>query len=67
MIVGVMASGKEPLEDQVKRLANDVGTAIAELGYHLLTGGGGGLMKAVGKAFLKKKRNFWLQIDQPGS
>jgi hypothetical protein len=40
MIVGVMASGKkEPLEDEEKRLANEVGTAIAELGY--LTGGGG--------------------------
>ena len=57
MIVGVMASGKkEPLEDEEKRLANEVGTAIAELGYHLLTGGGGGSMEAVGQAFLKKKR-----------
>jgi predicted Rossmann-fold nucleotide-binding protein len=59
MIVGVMASGKkEPLEDEEKRLANEVGTAIAELGYHLLTGGGGGSMRAVGQAFLKKKRNL---------
>jgi predicted Rossmann-fold nucleotide-binding protein len=45
MIVGVMASGKkEPLEDEEKRLANEVGTAIAELGY--LTGGGGVLRAA---------------------
>ena len=66
MIVGVMASGKEePLEDEEKRLANEVGTAIAELGYHLLTGGGGGSMEAVGKVFLKKKRKLWLRIDQP--
>jgi len=59
MIVGVMASGKkEPLEDEEKRLANKVGTAIAELGYHLLTGGGGGSMEAVGQAFLEKKRKL---------
>ena len=56
MIVGVMASGKkEPLKDEEKRLANEVGTAIAELGYHLLTGGGGGSMEVVGQAFLEKK------------
>ena len=59
MIVGVMASGKEePLEDEEKRLANEVGTAIADLGYHLLTGGGGGSMEAVGQAFLKEKRKL---------
>ena len=41
MIVGVMASGKkEPLDHEEKRLANEVGTEIAELGYDLLTGGG---------------------------
>lgn len=59
MIVGVMASGKkEPLEDEEKRLANELGTAIAELGYHLLTGGGGGSMAAVGKAFLEQKQKL---------
>jgi len=59
MIVGVMASGKkEPLEDEEKRLANEVGTAIAELGYHLLTGGGGGLMETVGQAFLSSKQEL---------
>ncbi len=58
-IVGVMASGKgEPLEDEEERLASEVATAIAELGYHLLTGGGGGLMTAVGQAFLDKKRKL---------
>ena len=35
-----------------------VGSAIAELGFHLLTGGGGGLMTAVGKAFLDGKRKL---------
>jgi predicted Rossmann-fold nucleotide-binding protein len=59
MIVGVMASGKkEPLEDEEKRLANELGTAIAELGYHLLTGGGGGSMAAVGMAFLEQKQKL---------
>jgi predicted Rossmann-fold nucleotide-binding protein len=59
MIVGVMASGKkELLEDEEKRLANELGTAIAELGYHLLTGGGGGSMAAVGKAFLEQKQKL---------
>ena len=57
MIVGVMGSGKE-LEHEEKRLAGEVGTAIAEVGYHLLTGGGGGSMEAVGQAFLKKKRKL---------
>jgi predicted Rossmann-fold nucleotide-binding protein len=48
-----------------KRLANEVGTAIAELGYHLLTGGGGGSMEAVGQAFLEKKRKL-LEANRPG-
>jgi predicted Rossmann-fold nucleotide-binding protein len=52
-----MGSGKE-LEREEKRLAREVGTAIAKLGYHLLTGGGGGSMEAVGEAFLKKSANF---------
>ena len=59
MIVGVMASGKkEPLEDEDKRLANELCTAIAKLGYHLLTGGGGGSMAAVGMAFLEQKQKL---------
>jgi len=57
IVVGVMGSGKE-LEHEEKRLAREVGTAIAKLGYHLLTGGGGGSMEAVGEAFLKKSANF---------
>jgi|GraSoiStandDraft_4_1057263.scaffolds.fasta_scaffold41148_2 predicted Rossmann-fold nucleotide-binding protein len=57
IVVGVMGSGKE-LEREEKRLAREVGTAIAKLGYHLLTGGGGGSMEAVGQAFLKKKRKL---------
>src|SRR5438874_7431929 len=65
MIVGVMASGKnERLDDEQRRLAREVGTAIAKLGYHLLTGGGGGLMKAVGQAFLNEKRKL-LKAKRP--
>jgi predicted Rossmann-fold nucleotide-binding protein len=63
MIVGVMASGRR-LKDEEERLADEVGTAIAELGYHLLTGGGGGSMEAVGQAFLKKKREL-VQENRP--
>ncbi len=44
MIVGVMASGDESLAKKHGGLAKQVGSAIAELGFHLLTGGGGGLM-----------------------
>jgi predicted Rossmann-fold nucleotide-binding protein len=65
MIVGVMASGKkEALDDEGKRLAKEVGSAIAELGFHLLTGGGGGLMEAVGQAFLDKKQEL-LKANKP--
>jgi predicted Rossmann-fold nucleotide-binding protein len=58
MIVGVMASGDESLASKHKSLANEVGSIVAELRFHLLTGGGGGLMKAVGQAFLDKKRDI---------
>jgi predicted Rossmann-fold nucleotide-binding protein len=54
-----MASGKtKPLDDEERHLAREVGTAIAELGFHLLTGGGDGLMAAVGQAFLNEKRKL---------
>lgn len=46
-IVGVMGSGSEPHED----LSGPVGRLVAENGWHLLTGGGGGVMEAVAKAF----------------
>lgn len=46
-IVGVMGSGSEPHED----LSLPVGRMIAENGWHLLTGGGGGVMEAVARAF----------------
>jgi predicted Rossmann-fold nucleotide-binding protein len=58
MIVGVMASGHELLATKHDDLAKQVGRAIARLGFHLLTGGGGGLMSAVGRAFLDEKRKI---------
>jgi predicted Rossmann-fold nucleotide-binding protein len=62
-IVGVMASGDELLAKKYEGLAKQVGSAIAELGFDLLTGGGGGLMKAVGQVFLDKKQEI---LDQNG-
>lgn len=49
MIVGVMGSGTEPHED----LAVPVGRAVAENGWHLLTGGGGGVMEAAARGFCR--------------
>ncbi len=63
-IVGVMASGDESLAKKHAGLAKQVGSAIAELGFHLLTGGGGGLMEIVGRAFLDKERKL-LKANQP--
>lgn len=46
-IVGVMGSGTEPHVEK----AQAVGRLLAELGVHLLTGGGGGVMASVSQAF----------------
>jgi len=46
-VVGVMGSGTESHED----LAAPLGRAIAENGWHLLTGGGAGTMTATSRAF----------------
>ena len=47
-IVGVMGSG----QDRYEEIARPVGMTIARLGYHLLTGGGGGVMAAVSEFFV---------------
>jgi predicted Rossmann-fold nucleotide-binding protein len=57
-IVGVMASGDDSLRNEHRNLAKEVGSTIAKLGFHLLTGGGDGLMKVVGQAFLDEKRKL---------
>lgn len=46
-IVGVMGSGRERYEE----LAAPLGVWLARQGYHLLTGGGQGVMAAVSEAF----------------
>jgi uncharacterized protein (TIGR00725 family) len=46
-IVGVMGSGTTSHEDRASRL----GRWLAKQGVHLLTGGGGGVMTSVSKAF----------------
>lgn len=46
-IVGVMGSGQDSHEE----LAGPVGKLIAESGCHLLTGGAGGVMASVSRAF----------------
>jgi uncharacterized protein (TIGR00725 family) len=50
-IVGVMGSGREPHEAR----ASALGAFLAEAGYHLLTGGGGGVMASVSQAFAETK------------
>jgi predicted Rossmann-fold nucleotide-binding protein len=66
-IVGVMASGDESVAKKRQDLAQQVGTTIAELGFHLLTGGGDGLMAAVGQAFLDGKRQLLKTKRQAGN
>ncbi len=46
-IVGVMGSGTHEHDE----CARPLGALIASLGVHLLTGGGGGVMRAVSRAF----------------
>ena len=48
--VGVMGSGTAEHDE----LAHDVGELIADLGVNLLTGGGGGVMTAVSRAFVAR-------------
>ncbi|MAC18275.1 MAG: hypothetical protein CMJ23_01110 [Phycisphaerae bacterium] len=46
-VVGVMGSG----DDSHEEIAVPLGAAIARAGWHLLTGGGGGVMASVGRGF----------------
>ena len=47
-VIGVMGSGTKRYADRASR----VGAWIARSGYHLLTGGGAGVMDAVAEAFV---------------
>lgn len=51
-IVGVMGSGDDSFAAHL-HLAVQVGRWIAHQGWHLLTGGGGGMMAAVSQAFFE--------------
>jgi len=48
-IIGVMGSGAAPHRERAEVL----GRLVARLGAHLLTGGGGGVMAAVSRAFVE--------------
>lgn len=57
-IVGVMGSGSA-IDADLERRAAAVGTLVAKLGCHLLTGGGAGVMAAAARAFTSVR-------DRPG-
>ena len=57
-IIGVLGSGTERHE----QLAEPLGTWIAQQGFHLLTGGGGGAMAAVCQAFVAVPDHLGLTI-----
>jgi predicted Rossmann-fold nucleotide-binding protein len=67
MVVGVMTSHADSLAKKHATLAETIGSTIANMRFHLLTGGGSGLMKAVGQAFLNKKQNLSLDNEQTGN
>lgn len=48
-IIGVMGSGTEDFPE----LTQPLGALLAQMNVHLLTGGGGGTMTGVGKAFVE--------------
>lgn len=57
-IIGVMGSGAEPHADK----AEAVGHWLARAGVHLLTGGGGGVMESVSRAFFETRKRQGLVI-----
>lgn len=57
-VVGVMGSGQDPHPE----LAAIVGRAVAEGGFHLLTGGGAGVMASVSKAYVETPGRFGLSL-----
>ena len=57
-VVGVMGSGREPHTERAQR----VGEWIAQAGYHLLTGGGAGVMAAAAEAFVRVPQRRGLAI-----
>jgi len=63
-IVGVIGSGSDPHS----HLAEPLGRLLADEGVHLLTGGGGGVMTSVSRAFASKPQRRGMIIGiLPGS
>ncbi len=69
-IVGVFGSGSNPHLEQ----SNELGVWLASLNVHLLTGGGGGVMLAVSRAFAGARNRTGLvigiipgQVDESGN
>jgi uncharacterized protein (TIGR00725 family) len=60
-IVAVFGSGKA-IDAERERLAQSVGTMVAGLGAHLLTGAGYGVMAAVAQGFVAVERRSGLSI-----
>jgi uncharacterized protein (TIGR00725 family) len=58
-IIGIMGSGGELTNP---KRAEDTGRRVAELGFHLLTGGGGGVMEAASRGFASVKSRRGLAI-----
>jgi uncharacterized protein (TIGR00725 family) len=56
--IGVMGSGTDEHDD----LARPLGTLLAHLGVNLLTGGGPGVMTAVGRAFIRARHERGISI-----
>ena len=57
-VVGVLGSGSDPCETQ----ARELGIWLATIGVHLLTGGGGGVMESVSRAFCSEQGRKGLSI-----
>lgn len=57
-VIGVMGSG----DDAHAELAAPLGRWLAELGVHLVTGGGGGVMQSVSRAFCEVRPRSGLSI-----
>jgi uncharacterized protein (TIGR00725 family) len=56
--IGVLGSGS----DEHSELATAVGRLLAELGVNLLTGGGGGVMSSVARAYTEAARSSGISI-----
>jgi uncharacterized protein (TIGR00725 family) len=54
-IIAVIGSG-DPLHEAQKQFPHEVGQWIAQAGFHLLTGGGSGVMEAAGEGFCSVPR-----------